>query len=131
MVSNDRKFRNATFLKSFQVAISGITTVFKEEKNFRFHIVSTVMVVSLGLFFSLSIVEWLFVLSAIFGVLTFEMINSAIERVVDLVTNEYHPLAKVAKDMGSGAVLLFAMYSVLVGIMIFVPKIWSLLIFHF
>ena len=60
--------------------------------------------------------EWLFILVAIVGTITLELVNSAIERVVDLVTTEYHPLAKQAKDIAAGAVFVYAIFSVIVGI---------------
>ena len=127
MVSKDRRFRNRTFLKSFRVAISGIIIATKQEKNFQFHLVSAAAVSVLGFIFSISWIEWLFVCSAIFGMLTLELFNSSIERAVDLVTEDYHELAKAAKDMASGAVFVFAVYAVVVGMIIFLPKIWRLL----
>ena len=60
--------------------------------------------------------------------LTLELINSAIEKVVDLVTGEYHPLAKAAKDLAAGAVLVYAILSAIIGFIIFLPKIWSMLV---
>ncbi|MET3699280.1 undecaprenol kinase [Bacillus oleivorans] len=130
MVSKDRRFRNRTFLSSFKVAISGILLVSKQEKNFQFHLVCAAIAIIFGCIFSISWIEWFFVCSAIFGVLTFELLNSSIERVVDLVTEDYHDLAKAAKDMASGAVFLFAVYAVIIGMIVFLPKIWSLLLYH-
>lgn len=128
MASNDRKFRNKTFLDSFKVALVGIIIVAKAEKNFRFHLISAITVVIFGFVFSISMYEWLFVCTAIFGMLTLELFNSAIERLVDLVTEQYHPLAKATKDIASGAVFLFAIYSLIVGMVVFLPKIWSVFI---
>jgi undecaprenol kinase len=75
-------------------------------------------------------VEWLFVIFAIGGMFALELLNTAIERLVDLVTMEYHPLAKQAKDIAAGAVFLYAIFSVIVGFIIFIPRILKL-IFHF
>ncbi|HWO77683.1 MAG TPA: diacylglycerol kinase family protein [Bacillus sp. (in: firmicutes)] len=127
MDSKDRAFRNRTFLSSFKAALSGIISASKHERNFQFHLVSAAIVTTLGFLFSITWIEWLFVCSAIFGVLILELINSSIERAVDLVTKEYHELAKAAKDMASGAVFLFAVYAVIVGIIVFIPKIWNIL----
>ncbi|MVH15607.1 UDP kinase, partial [Staphylococcus aureus] len=82
-----------------------------------------------GLTFQVSMVEWLFLLLSIFLVITFEIINSAIENVVDLASN-YHfsMLAKNAKDMAAGAVLVVSLFAVLVGLIIFIPKILALLL---
>ena len=77
------------------------------------------------MFFSLNWLEWLFILVAIVGTITLELVNSAIERVVDLVTTEYHPLAQQAKDIAAGAVFLYAIFSIIVGIIIFLPKVMN------
>jgi undecaprenol kinase len=112
--------------KSFYFASRGIVEALKTERNIRIHSSVAVVVILAGLFFSLNWIEWLFILVAIVGTITLELVNSAIERVVDLVTNEYHPLAKQAKDIAAGAVFLYAIFSVIVGIVIFLPKIISL-----
>ncbi len=72
----------------------------------------------------LSAIEWMFISFAICGVLALELVNTAIERVVDLVTKDIHPLAKQAKDVAAGAVLLYAILSVIIGCIIFLPKIF-------
>lgn len=69
-------------------------------------------------------IEWIFILLCIGGVITLELINSSIENVVDLVTEETHPLAKKAKDMAAAAVFFFALVSVVIGCIIFIPKLW-------
>ena len=79
--------------------------------------------------FSISAIEWLFLLLAIFLVITLEIVNSAIENVVDLAS-DYHfsMLAKNAKDMAAGAVLMISGYAVLTGLIIFIPKIWNIFV---
>ena len=96
----------------------------------RKHAVSAILAILAGLIFRISAIEWLLLLLAVFLVITFEIINSAIENVVDLASN-YHfsMLAKNAKDMAAGAVLMISGYAVVTGLIIFVPKIWQL-IFH-
>lgn len=93
----------------------------------RKHLVSGILVIVAGLIFQVSAIEWLFLLLSVFMVITLEIVNSAIENVVDLASN-YHfsMLAKHAKDMAAGAVLLFSAYAVITGLIIFVPKIWNL-----
>lgn len=115
--------KNKTVLRSFQVAIEGIMLTVKEERNFRIHLAISVIVVFLSFLLALSKVEWLFIMTAIFGMLSLELVNSAIERAVNLVTNQYHPLAKAAKDMASGALFLFSIYCMIIGASIFLPKI--------
>ncbi len=78
----------------------------------------------MGLFFTISPAEWAALLTAIALVMAFEMLNTVIEAVVDLVTGEFHPNAKVAKDVGAGAVLVTAAGAALVGAVIFIPRLW-------
>lgn len=127
---NQKKWKNLTLTSSLEFAVTGIVTAFKDERNMKKHAVSAVLAVFAGLIFQVSVTEWLFLLLSIFLVISFEILNSAIENVVDLASN-YHfsMLAKNAKDMAAGAVLVISGFAALTGIIIFVPKIWAL-IFH-
>ena len=87
----------------------------------RIHFAAAVLVLFLAAFLHLSKSEFICLLFAIILVLITEMINSAIELVVDLYSPEYHPLAKAAKDVSAGAVLLAAVNSVIIGILVFYP----------
>lgn len=102
-------------------AFAGIRAVCSEW-NFRFHLFAMVVVVIAGFLTGISANEWTILLLGIAAVLSLEMTNSAIERVVDLVTDEFHPLAKRAKDLAAGAVLIAAIFSVIIGLIIFLPK---------
>ncbi|WP_074627105.1 diacylglycerol kinase [Streptococcus gallolyticus] len=126
--NSPKKWKNRTLVASMEFAITGIITAFKEERNMRKHMVSAILASIAGVVFQISAIEWLFLLLAIFLVITFEIINSAIENVVDLASN-YHfsMLAKNAKDMAAGAVLVISGYAVLTGLIIFVPKIIALI----
>lgn len=116
-----------TFMDSLEFALTGIATAFREERNMRKHAVSGVLVSLAGLIFQISLVEWLFLLLSITLVVAFEIVNSAIENVVDLASGyHFHMLAKNAKDMAAGAVLIVSGFAVLAGLIIFVPKIWAL-----
>ncbi len=114
-------------LTSLEFAMTGIVTAFKEERNLKKHALSALLVTIAGALFQISAIEWLFLLLAIFLVITFEIVNSAIENAVDLASN-YHfsMLAKNAKDMAAGAVLVISGYAVLTGLIIFLPKVWAL-----
>ena len=115
------------FYKSLGYAISGIIQCIQKERNIKIHLVFMFLVIICGFLFRLSITEWL-VCILLFGlVISLELVNTAIEAVVDLCTQEYHPLAKIAKDTAAGAVLISAIASVVIGLIIFVPKILSLL----
>ena len=114
------------FYKSLGYAISGIIQCIQKERNIKIHLVFMFLVITCGFLFQLSITEWL-VCILLFGlVISLELVNTAIEAVVDLCTQEYHPLAKIAKDTAAGAVLISAIASVVIGLIIFVPKILSL-----
>lgn len=121
------KWKNRNLVASTEFAISGILTAFKEERNMKKHGVTAILVVLAGLVFRVSAVEWLFLLLAISLVIALEIVNSAIENVVDLAS-DYHfsMLAKNAKDMAAGAVLFISVFAVLVGMIVFLPKIWAL-----
>ena len=126
--NSPKKWKNRTLVASMEFAITGIITAFKEERNMRKHMISAILAIIAGTVFRISVTEWLFLLLAIFLVITFEIINSASENVVDLASN-YHfsMLAKNAKDMAAGAVLIISGYAVLTGLIIFVPKIIALI----
>lgn len=125
----DQYWKNRQFLSSLDFAWSGIRTAIREERNMKKHLLAALAISLLGLVLGLSTLEWLFLFSAVFGVMALELFNSAIENVVDLVCGKtFSSFAKNAKDMAAGAVLLWSMYAVLVGLLIFVPKLWALLV---
>ncbi|KYD11591.1 diacylglycerol kinase family protein [Heyndrickxia sporothermodurans] len=121
-MNTDLKGRNR-FWKSFIFAFSGIYHAFKTEKNLRFHFAASIIVTIFSIAFHLQLVEWLFVIICIFGMFSLELINTAIERIVDLASPAYHPLAKQAKDVAAAAVLCFAFMTIIIGCIIFIPKI--------
>ena len=125
---NKRKWKNRDLVSSLEFALTGILTAFKEERNMRKHAVTALVVVLAGFVFQVSRIEWLFLLMSIFLVVAFEIINSAIENVVDLASH-YHfsMLAKKAKDMAAGAVLVVSLLAAVIGALIFLPRIWDLL----
>jgi undecaprenol kinase len=117
---NKRKYK---YSETFKFALEGIRVSILNEKNIRFHLFFSVIVIVFAIIFNLTQIEWMFILFAIVGMIVVEMINTAIERVVDLVTDQYHPLAGQAKDIAAGAVLIYAILSVIIGMIIFIPKI--------
>lgn len=109
--------------KSFYYALCGLANAWKYERNMKIHTAATVVVAVIGFWLKLQQVEWLFILSAVFLVFTMEMLNTSLERVVDLFTMEYHPLAKVAKNAAAGASLLAALYALLTGVLVLLPRL--------
>ena len=115
------------YYKSFCHALSGIWYALKCEHNMIIIFVAAIVVVIAGLFFNLSAYEWLFCIMSIGMVSATEMINTSIEAVVDLETQKYHPLAKIAKDTASSATLIFSITAFIGALIIFLPKILELL----
>ena len=115
------------YYKSFCHALSGIWYALKCEHNMIIIFVAAIVVVIAGLFFNLSAYEWLFCIMSIGMVSATEMINTSIEAVVDLETQKYHPLAKIAKDTASSATLIFSITAFRGALIIFLPKILELL----
>lgn len=125
MDSQDKK-KIFPLIHSFSFAIAGILNALKNERNMRIHAFSSIFVLFASYFFSITKIEWLFILIAIGGMFALELMNTAIERVVDLATLDYHPLAKQAKDLAAGAVFVYAILSVIIGMVIFLPYFFSL-----
>lgn len=120
-LNGKEKKRQISLLSSFSYAIAGIRTAIIQERNIRIHLSISLIVIIFGFFFSISALEWIIILLSIGGMISLEIMNSAIERLVDLVTLDFHPLAKQAKDLAAGAVFSFAIISVIIGIIIFGP----------
>ena len=111
-------------LASFGHAVRGVWAALRSEVHLRFHAVATVVVIGLGLHFSITRVEWALVSLAVAGVWTAELVNTAIEALTDLVSPAYHPLAGKAKDVAAGAVLVVALGAVVVGGLVFGPYLF-------
>lgn len=129
MDSKDKRTaKNKHFIASLEFALQGIKTVFKEERNMRTHVLMGGTTIIVGIILRLAISEWLWLLLAIFLVLVMEIINTVFENVVDMVTDfHFHPIGKKIKDMAAGAVLLTSGFAVVVGVLLFAPKIWQII----
>ncbi|MDQ2720878.1 MAG: diacylglycerol kinase family protein [Bacteroidota bacterium] len=110
-------------LKSFVFAIHGLKDCFLHEKNFQIQFLIAVFVTLAGFFFSLSSTEWLIILICFSVVLSFEIVNSAIEKLCDMVCPTFNLSVKKIKDMSASAVLFAAFISFIIGCIIFFPKI--------
>lgn len=107
--------------KSFNFAFQGICTALLQQ-NMKVHVVCAIAVIIAGFVTGLSPIEWSILVIVISMVISLEMINTAIEAIVDLASPTIHPLAKIAKDVAAGSVLVFAIASVIIGGLIFIPK---------
>jgi diacylglycerol kinase len=106
-------------LRSFVYAARGISSAVGEQQNLKIHIGIAFAVIAAGIYFDITAIEWCVLLLAIALVIGLELVNSALESIVDLVTREQHPLAGKAKDMAAGAVLFASIIAVVVGIIVF------------
>ena len=113
-------------IKAFNAAIEGVIYTFKHERNMKIHYVIAVVVLLISLFLDLDRVEMMILLLSISLVIVSEMFNIAVENAVDLITNEIHPLAKIAKDVAAGGVLIASLNAVAVGYLIFYDKFMHL-----
>ncbi|NLF45326.1 MAG: diacylglycerol kinase family protein [Syntrophomonadaceae bacterium] len=112
-----------TLPESFYYAIVGVVSVFKSERNMKLHFFAALVVIILAGLVNVTPFEWAVLVLTIFLVLAAETINTAIEKTVDLVTDNYHPLAEKAKNMAAGAVLLSAANAVIIAGLIFWPYV--------
>lgn len=112
------------FSRSFMFALQGIRHVFGTEANMKIHLVFTFLVIACGVFFKISDVEWMFCLLSFGLVISMEMINTAIEKMVDYLSPDFNAIAGNIKDIAAGAVLISAIFAALTGLIIFVPKGW-------
>ncbi len=112
-----------TLIDMFRYASRGIYIAFKEERNMRIHTIIGMIVLVCGVVFKITLMEWLIVIICITLILVVEMINTAIENIVDFISPEYHQLAGKIKDISSGAVMLTSFGVAIVGIVIFLSKI--------
>ena len=113
-------------LRSFKFAWKGIMTCAGHEQNITFHLIAATAVVIAGFAFRITPVEWMIALICIGMVITAELFNSAIERLVDLVSPEWNKIAAEVKDIAAGAVLVSAIAAAIVGVIIFVPYLLRL-----
>jgi len=121
-----KKFSFKSRLESFKYAFDGFKTLFLEEHNARIHLFIALIIILTGFYFNLSNIEWLFIIFCIGFVFFAELVNSSIENVADFVSPEKHTSIKKVKDLAAAAVLTSAIISVIVGLIIFLPKIFSL-----
>jgi diacylglycerol kinase len=119
----------ATFLASFRYAWCGLVYVVRSQRNMRVHLGAAFLVLLLAAVLRLPPLAWAVLLLCITIVAVLEMLNTVVEATVDLATDRYHPLAKIAKDTAAGAVLVASIGAALVGLVLLGPPLWHTL-FH-
>jgi len=115
--------KNGGWYESANVAIEGILHAAKTQRHVRWHFMSALAVILLGLFFGLDRMEFIALSLAVVIVLIAELVNTAVEALVDLVSEEFHPLAKAAKDTAAGSVFIAAMGAVVLGFFLLYPYV--------
>lgn len=108
---------------SFKYALQGITSAIRQEPNLKIHLFFAFLVVAGAIFFKITEPEWIAVISMIGLVISVELTNTAIESVINHFTDQVHPGAKLAKDISAGAVLIVAITALIVGLIIFLPRL--------
>lgn len=108
-------------LRSFKFAWKGLKGCIGKEQNLSFHLIAATGAITAGWLFNISRIEWTIVILCIGLVIAAELFNTAIEKLVDLVTSEQHPLAGQIKDIAAGAVLVCAAATAIIGLIIFIP----------
>ncbi len=121
-----QRFSISKRLKSFKYAFNGLRILIKEEHNARIHLFATICVIIAGLFFNISMNEWIGVIFSIGLVFSLEIINSSIENIADFISPERHEMIKKIKDLSASGVLISAITALIIGLIIFIPKILKL-----
>jgi len=117
------KFSLKKRLESFRYAFEGVWTLIKEEHNARIHIAGAITAVTLGFYLNITQTEWFIIVLCIGLVFSAEAFNSALEKLADKVSSDYDLLIKKCKDLASAGVLFISIAALIVGLMIFIPKL--------
>lgn len=125
-LKEEMKVETKRLVNSFKYAGTGIFTSLKKEKNMKIHLMAVLVVIILGIVLKISALEWIACVILFAGVIGSEMFNTAIETVVDMVMPYKNDKAKIAKDVAAGGVLVWAIASIIIGGIIFIPKIIEL-----
>jgi len=112
----------------FKYSFQGMAYCFKNETSFIFEAIALVIIIILGILLKITFVEWIFAILSMLLIMEVEFLNTAIEATVDMVTQEFHPLAKIAKDCGSAATCIATLIAFIVNMVIFFPDIIALVI---
>jgi len=116
------RMKQQKILAAFKNAFEGLWYFFLHERNGKIQLCAAILVIVLAICLGVSVTEWLALLLCIGAVLSLEMVNSAIEKLCDLVHKEYHPVIKIIKDVSAAAVLFASIISIAIACFIFLPK---------
>ena len=122
----NKQFVIKRIISSIRNSWNGLRVAYKNEQSMYIHLIATVLLLLFSFFLKISMTQWLIIIAIIGLTLVVELLNTAIESTVDLVTKEFHPLAKNAKDIASAAEFILAISAFIISLMIFIPKIMEL-----
>jgi diacylglycerol kinase len=122
-----RTYRGS-FFDSLRHAFDGLLYTLRAERNSRLHLFAAAVVVAFSLWLGLDTVEWALIIASIALVFAGEMLNTVAELTIDLITEEHHPVAKYAKDVAAGAILVAAIAAAAIGFLVLGPRLWARLV---
>ncbi|MBC6388032.1 diacylglycerol kinase family protein [Lactobacillus kunkeei] len=119
--------KNRSFVESFKHAFDGLVILCKTERNFRFHLIASLVVVIMSFVLKIDLSQWVWILLAIFMVLIAEVVNTLCESIVNLIVgNKYDEIAKKAKDVAAAGVVIASIFAAIIGLLVYVPIIFGL-----
>lgn len=119
------KAKNGSWIQTFKNAIAGCWYAFTTQKNFIAHLLLSLLVLLLALWLQVSYERFLFLVLAVFLGFTVEMLNTTVEKLVDLITEKYHPMAKIVKDLSAGVMLVVSVGVAVIGFLVLFPPLWQ------
>jgi diacylglycerol kinase len=125
--AHSQKSELAKFIAGFGFAFSGLWYALRTQRNVRVHVAIAILAILLGILLHISAIEFAMIFVAITSVFIAEMFNTVFELSIDLASPDFHPLAKVAKDVAAGAVLLSAILAIVIALFVFGPHLWELI----
>jgi diacylglycerol kinase len=118
------RFPKQSLYKSFQHAAEGLLYVLREERNARLHLISALVVLLVSAWLELAVIEWALIIACIALVFVGEMLNTVVELTIDLISPDENLLAKCAKDVAAGAILIASLTATVTGLLVLGPKLW-------
>ena len=123
----DNKWRNKNFFEALKNSINGILYVITTQRNFKIQLFFAILAIVLSVLLKLNFIEIIIILIVISSVFVLEFFNTIIETIIDMYTQEYNEKAKIAKDIAAGIVTIMSIFSIIIGVIIFLPKILEII----
>ncbi len=123
----DKKYGIDRFINSWKYSLDGLKYAYTHEQSLLLHVTLSIVAIIMGLCFKITGIQWILLIIVMSMLMVTELLNTAIEATIDLVTEEYHPMAKVAKDCGSAAALIGSLLATIIAGYVFIPHIIKLI----